>query len=89
MEKSTVIIEALQQDFQPLSSDIPGCKEIFSDNNSEYIIKGFRKDSWCKKIIILKNDEIYNYHLLKDEEKRRAFSAKRSSKNHISICFLS
>lgn len=56
----TVIIEALATGLPTLSSDIPGCKEIFLDNNTESIIKGFRKDSWCKKIIeFSKNKEIY------------------------------
>ena len=83
----TVIIEALATGLPTLSSDIPGCKEIFSDNNSEYIIKGFRKDSWCKKIIeFSKNDEIYQLSSIKGRRKvEELFQQKDLAKKTISL----
>ena len=83
----TVIIEALATGLPTLSSDILGCKEIFSDNNSEYIIKGFRKDSWCKKIIeFSKNDEIYQLSSFKGRRNvEELFQQKDLAKKTISL----
>ena len=83
----TVIIEALATGLPILSSDIPGCKEIFSDSNSEYIIKGFGKDSWCKKIIeFSKNEDIYQLSSIKGRRKvEEFFQQKDLAKKTISL----
>ena len=83
----TVIIEALATGLPTLSSDIPGCKEIFSDNNSESIIKDFRKDSWCKKIIeFSNNEEIYRLSSIEGRRKiEEHFQQEDLAKKTISL----